>query len=456
MATSFSTTFRAAAPGLSSLAASIGGGGNTYEAARDKEIQLQSKLAQQIAAQRASNATADMNTAKAEGERFQTAQQQPDMLRRNAMTINGIPLDEDSAVSSYFQTGKLGGKYTTPDDGMGPVAPQPEWLSKLGNVARAIGGVQTAITIGDKNSTNIAKAGQINREMSLGDAILAGTQDRNRVAGSQAAIEGKPIYHSDANGAVLDLFNGGLNESGGLAQSQIAFRKAQANNQNASAGQHSASTRKINQEIEFGGKGTLQQTDQGLLLVDPRTGQARAVVGPDGKPAGKPGAGGVKLTEDQGKATGWLIQANNAWKNMEAAALGPADAKGVRPIKSAAYPGVNDGIAALPGWATAGMGAPAANLMRGKDRQKFIQASSSLSEALLRAATGAGVNRDEAAQKIKELTPVFGESEETTRQKFDSIPLYIKSLQVRAGPGAAQAAAVAAGDAAGGWSITKE
>jgi hypothetical protein len=45
--------------------------------------------------------------------------------------------------------------------------------------------------------------------------------------------------------------------------------------------------------------------------------------------------------------------------------------------------------------------------MRGADRQKFMQGSSSLSEALLRAATGAGVNKDEAAQKIQELTPVF-------------------------------------------------
>ena len=80
--------------------------------------------------------------------------------------------------------------------------------------------------------------------------------------------------------------------------------------------------------------------------------------------------------------------------------------------------------------------------MRGEGRQKFIQSSSSLSEALLRAATGAGVNESEARQKIQELTPLFGEAESVTKQKMDAIPLYIESLKVRAGPGAKKAAGV--------------
>jgi hypothetical protein len=141
------------------------------------------------------------------------------------------------------------------------------------------------------------------------------------------------------------------------------------------------------------------------------------------------------MTEDQGKATGWLVQAENAYKNMMSAGLGP-DGKPT----SAAYPGFNDALSAIP---SLGATTAIANTMRGAGRQKFMQASESLSEALLRAATGAGVNKEEAAQKVRELTPVFGEDEETTKQKFAAIPLYIESLKVRAGPGARKAAGIA-------------
>ncbi|MDO9313403.1 MAG: hypothetical protein Q7T97_02520 [Burkholderiaceae bacterium] len=142
---------------------------------------------------------------------------------------------------------------------------------------------------------------------------------------------------------------------------------------------------------------------------------------------------GAGLTEDQGKATGWLVQANNAFKNMQAAMTStPGSEK----------PGLNDGLAAIPSF---GLTTALANTMRGTDRQKFMQGASSLSEALLRAATGAGVNKDEAIQKVRELTPVFGDSNETITQKMGAIPLYIKSLEVRAGPGAGRAESISGG-----------
>lgn len=130
------------------------------------------------------------------------------------------------------------------------------------------------------------------------------------------------------------------------------------------------------------------------------------------------------MTEDQAKATGWLAQARFARKNM-------LDAMSSTP--DAAKPGLfTDGIAAIPSF---GLGEAAANNLRGADRQKFIQAASSFSEATLRAATGAGVNKEEAAQKIKELTPVFGDSDAVIKQKMAAQDMYLKSLEVRAGPG---------------------
>lgn len=143
---------------------------------------------------------------------------------------------------------------------------------------------------------------------------------------------------------------------------------------------------------------------------------------------------GKTMTEDQAKASGWLVQANNAYTNMLAA---------LKSNPNASRPGVNDAIAGIPSF---GMAEGLANMMRGPDRQKFIQSADSLSEALLRAATGAGVNKDEARQKARELTPQIGDSEEVILQKQKAIPLYIESLKVRAGPGAKQVAPIINGE----------
>lgn len=149
-----------------------------------------------------------------------------------------------------------------------------------------------------------------------------------------------------------------------------------------------------------------------------------------------PGAGmsplqgkGAGMTEDQGKATGWLVQAENAFKNMQSA---------MKATPGAERPGFND---ALTSTGNPALGA-LANSMRGADRQKFLQASSSFGEAVLRAATGAGVNKDEAMQKARELTPQIGDKQDVIDQKMAAFPLYIESLKVRAGPGAKRAAGI--------------
>ena len=141
---------------------------------------------------------------------------------------------------------------------------------------------------------------------------------------------------------------------------------------------------------------------------------------------GKAGA----ATEDERKAAGWFAQADNAWSNMQSAMGGVDPKTGQFRSEDVARPGVADAIAAVPSF---GLGEVVGNTLRSPERQKFIQASSSLSEAILRAATGAGVNKDEALQKVRELTPVFGEAPETTKQKMDSIPMYLNSLKQRAG-----------------------
>jgi hypothetical protein len=141
-------------------------------------------------------------------------------------------------------------------------------------------------------------------------------------------------------------------------------------------------------------------------------------------PSKKTEGGGGTASEDERKAAGWLAQATNAYNNM----LGAMYTKEGK-TTGAEKPGViESALGTLPF-----IGEGSAALARGTDRQKFTQAASSLSEALLRAATGAGVNRDEAKQKLEELTPLFTDDADTRKQKLEAIPVYLESLKARAG-----------------------
>lgn len=151
------------------------------------------------------------------------------------------------------------------------------------------------------------------------------------------------------------------------------------------------------------------------------------IIGPDGKPifaprsqavgkqpAPKTSGTEVKATEDERKAAGWLSQADNAYKNMLAAMKESAGAESPSLIEALATEDIKGAF-------------------RDASRQKFVQATKSLSEALLRAATGAGVNESEAKQKIEELTPSYFDKPETKQQKLAAIPIYLESLRTRAG-----------------------
>lgn len=125
-------------------------------------------------------------------------------------------------------------------------------------------------------------------------------------------------------------------------------------------------------------------------------------------------------TEDERKAAGWLAQATNAYNNM---------AKVMKDSPGAEGPGWGEALVSnLPV-----VGDAAARAIRPASRDSFMQAASSFSEAALRAATGAGVNKDEAIQKIRELTPLWTDNAATRQQKLDSMKVYLDSLAARAG-----------------------
>lgn len=137
------------------------------------------------------------------------------------------------------------------------------------------------------------------------------------------------------------------------------------------------------------------------------------------------GKGGGAPTEDERKAAGWLSQARFAFDNM-------LDV--IEKDPEAAEPSVMASAAGkIPG-----VGQVLQNVMTTETRQQFEQASSSFAEAALRAATGAGVTRDEAIQKIRELTPQIGDRPATRQQKREALEVYLQSLEARAGRAAGE------------------
>lgn len=153
----------------------------------------------------------------------------------------------------------------------------------------------------------------------------------------------------------------------------------------------------------------------GQLFTYNASGQPIAYAG-----AVNPKASTSQPTEDERKAAGWFFQADNARRNME---------RVIKKNPQAAYPTVIErGVGFIPG-----VGEDFANTLRPDDRQQFVQAGSSMAEALLRAATGAGMNESEAKQKVRELVPQIGDKPGVVAQKTASYDVYMKSLQSRAG-----------------------
>jgi len=138
----------------------------------------------------------------------------------------------------------------------------------------------------------------------------------------------------------------------------------------------------------------------------------------EGMPVYSPtGIKNVVISEDERKAAGWLTQAGNAYGNM---------LKVVSSNPEAQAPGLGEAMvnAVVPSLKGA---------VQSPDRQKFDQAVSALSDPLLRAATGAGMNIQEAQRKIDEISPKYFDKPEVRKQKLEAIPVFIESLKTRSG-----------------------
>lgn len=168
-----------------------------------------------------------------------------------------------------------------------------------------------------------------------------------------------------------------------------------------------------------------RQKDGRLFTYD-ASGQPTPYAGPV-----NPKVSTAQPTEDERKAAGWVAQADYAMRNVHSILVRNGQA---------AMPKLSERLAGF----VPKIGEDLANVLRDEDRQQFVQATGSFAEAALRAATGAGVNIDEARQKVAELTPQLGDKPPVIRQKMDAWQVYMNSLKTRAGralPGNAPGAA---------------
>lgn len=176
---------------------------------------------------------------------------------------------------------------------------------------------------------------------------------------------------------------------------------------------------RLRRDLRAMGQSGPQRAPQGYQWTTTADGQPALTFIPGG-PADPANKSTGPASEDERKAGAWFAQADNARRNMETV---------VKTAPGAAYPSVAERAAGF----IPGVGADIANSLRPENRQKFVQAAESMSEALLRAATGAGVTKDETNQKLRELVPQLGDKPGTVQQKLAAYDVYMGALKTRAG-----------------------
>lgn len=225
---------------------------------------------------RAADASALVDLGKAQAIEDQRNRGSIGNLLTTGMQQAGVPMHQQKDFGSYLQTGELPAQYRPGADDMGPYLPTPQ-MYKDGTgpkVLQTVSAMNKALTLGDSNVENLAKAEKFYRDIGLGDQIIAGQVDPTKAAQARFATDGGPSpfdFKEFGTGnqvtGTLDESTGAATRFGQLRQSEIVENRAQANSANASAensrasaDHHRASTRKVLMEVEngvLGGKGKL-------------------------------------------------------------------------------------------------------------------------------------------------------------------------------------------------------
>lgn len=387
-------------------------GGQAFEQGRDQAMNLQSQLAQRLAA-------TQLAQAQAVEKQQEIAFRAPEALRNSALAASGIPLDAAPDADAFVRTGKLGAQYDAlPPDQAGPALPRPDWEAKLGPFARQLAATQNALAIGDKSSSSIAKALETNREMALGDRIIAGTVDPMKVSQSQFALKGSAPFNFAEYGVGNNL-TGQVDVSGAPAQgfaqkrlseirendAQAGSARASAASSYASADNSRASAARTRSETERGIKSgdivVQQGADGSIQLVNKLTGVARPATAADGATLMGKTPAPKELNEGQARDNGYGSR------------MSESDAI-LRKLAGKYSPAAVNARVVADGIPVAGM---VANWLAPEEVQQVEQAQRDFINAILRRESGAAIAPSEFANATKQYFPQPNDKPENLKQK---------------------------------------
>jgi hypothetical protein len=195
--------------------------------------------------------------------------------------------------------------------------------------------------------------------------------------------------------------------------------------------------------------------DRGVL-IDKRTGVARQVMGPDGKPL----QGGKPLTEFQGKSAAFADRAQEAdailnqlhAKGPTGLGLVASDRPGTIKGIAESVPFIGEGLGGVVNALPSAIGGPNSN------QQRAEQAQRNFVNAILRQESGAAIGAGEFENARKQYFPQPGDTPEVIAQKAANRRTAIAGLARSAGssytpPAAPEAAASANNGLPSGWSV---
>lgn len=378
---------------------------------------------------------------------LKTLEGRPDMLKLMAAARGGVNVPELNAALSEMTNGApmVGPSFlSAPIEGLGPSGR----TANLQDVISTIYAPAMATPADKMNFEQLAKArGEYQDQDVMGQAVQAANGGNYMRSSAISAVRGKKEFTPFAavgntgtalnqvtgaqpvtNPAMYTLFGDG--EKAGIRQ-----KDAQAGASKASAASSWASAAKTNQDRRMGEKGVLQQTDQGLALVNPRTGTATLVTGSDGKPLTKPG--GMNLTEGERKAATLLTRLRGSQEQM-LTALG-ADPSAAKPGYAAEF------VRAIPGIG----GDTPANLLTPETRQRVEAAQLDMLDAALTLGTGAAYTREQLEGYRRAYFPQIGDGPKQVDDKRVRLANVIRAAEIAAGR--AEALAPRSGGASGSW-----
>lgn len=397
---------RMMAPGLSRLAAALAGDGR--QQGFENQMTLESRMAQALANARASDAHAGLFDAQAEAARQKTdaASRRPALVDEQAAIGAGTTIPIVRAFRDQLQ-----GHQGPPQFDIDP-AIQTKIGQQLQRLLPLLAGTD------DIKVDDWAQAQGRYGDRDLRDSVVAGRVDPAAVGRAHAAMGGKPLFNSDANGAVLDIFGGALDTANPMAQSSIGLKRDQGAQARAGAAKNYAQAGKANAEAE--------NIRAGRAGAKPPVGYRWSADGAalepiKGGPA-DPTTKSAKLnkppTDSQDKSLQFSTRMQIADDILSELAAEGYDQRGR----------IRQAVGTIPVIGTAaGM---LANAVTSEQQQRVEQAQRAFINAALRRESGAVISPEEFKNAEQQYFPQPFDDDKTKRQKAENRRAAIEAMKV--------------------------